>query len=194
MHVHETISSGQIMKRISSWTAPKPRTPPPMNLLAKSTCIAPGASSSIVPAAMALTVETGAPCADQPPVGSLAYWRDIRITPVGSASAENKRWKYAKMQWSLALVTLPPLSNSLLKLMRGSVCLGSLFRPGNVQKKALARMQAAYPQKERKVVVLKRLYKHAFAHTRTNRHTRRQHYRWTNQKARREEPLPVRLR
>jgi hypothetical protein len=33
----EMSSSGQIQKRISSWTRPPPRTPPPIFLLAKST-------------------------------------------------------------------------------------------------------------------------------------------------------------
>lgn len=34
----ETISSGLMRKRISSWTKPSPVTPPPTILLAKSTC------------------------------------------------------------------------------------------------------------------------------------------------------------
>ena len=44
----DTSNSGQITKRISSWTQPVPSTPPPKNLLAKSTCNKPLASS-IVP-------------------------------------------------------------------------------------------------------------------------------------------------
>lgn len=38
MKRRETISSGLIRKRISSWTRPDPVTPPPTNWLAKSTC------------------------------------------------------------------------------------------------------------------------------------------------------------
>ena len=34
----DTISSGFMRNRISSWTRPEPRTPPPMRLAAKSTC------------------------------------------------------------------------------------------------------------------------------------------------------------
>jgi len=80
---HASRFSGQIENRISSWTHPPSKTPPPIHMLAKSTSRHPDATSIPNPGGAAVTLDIGACSAPHSAAVRTAAGTDrmIRIAP-----------------------------------------------------------------------------------------------------------------